>query len=134
MLGKFKKYPDWILPLLAHAGVHGVATFVIAMLFNPKIAFLVSSLDFAVHFIVDRIKASPSLLGRFKALSGKEYVELQQKQATYSLYNDQSVVSHLLEQDKKTLRSNVYFWWALGGDQMAHHLTHYFVIYMLLNQ
>lgn len=24
------------------------------------------------------------------------------------------------------------FWWALGFDQMVHHLTHYFVIYMLI--
>ncbi len=27
---------------------------------------------------------------------------------------------------------NKYFWWALGGDQMAHHLTHYFFIYMIV--
>lgn len=27
---------------------------------------------------------------------------------------------------------NKYFWWALGGDQMAHHLTHYYFIYLLI--
>ena len=25
-----------------------------------------------------------------------------------------------------------YFWWALGADQMAHHLTHYAFIFVLL--
>lgn len=24
------------------------------------------------------------------------------------------------------------FWWALGADQMAHHLTHYFIIWQLV--
>jgi len=27
---------------------------------------------------------------------------------------------------------NKFFWWSLGVDQMAHHLTHYFIIYMIL--
>ena len=26
-----------------------------------------------------------------------------------------------------------YFWWALGVDQMAHHLTHYVFIYILIS-
>ena len=26
-----------------------------------------------------------------------------------------------------------YFWWALGADQMAHHLTHYVFIYILIS-
>lgn len=25
-----------------------------------------------------------------------------------------------------------YFWWALGFDQMVHHLTHYLIIYILV--
>lgn len=25
-----------------------------------------------------------------------------------------------------------YFWWCLGFDQMVHHLTHYYIIYMLV--
>jgi len=28
---------------------------------------------------------------------------------------------------------NKYFWWSLGGDQMAHHLTHYYFIYMIIS-
>lgn len=26
-----------------------------------------------------------------------------------------------------------YFWWALGADQMAHHLTHYIFIYVIIS-
>ena len=26
-----------------------------------------------------------------------------------------------------------YFWWALGADQMVHHLTHYLFIYILIS-
>ena len=26
-----------------------------------------------------------------------------------------------------------YFWWALGADQMAHHLTHYLFIYLIIS-
>ncbi len=27
---------------------------------------------------------------------------------------------------------NKFFWWALGFDQMVHHLTHYFIIWVLV--
>jgi hypothetical protein len=92
MLGKFKTGKDWILPLSAHAGVHFLGTLFVSLWFVPfGFAVLLSVTDFAVHFSVDRIKASPNLLGRWKP-------------------------------------DNRYFWWALGGDQMAHHLTHYAII------
>lgn len=26
-----------------------------------------------------------------------------------------------------------YFWWSLGADQMAHHLTHYYFIYLIVS-
>lgn len=97
MLGKFKGGTEWILPLLAHASVHAAFTFVISFIFVQKLstAFCLSVLDLVIHFLMDRIKASPNLLGRFKP-------------------------------DSK------YFWWALGFDQMVHHLTHYFIIIYLI--
>jgi len=52
--------------------------------------------DFVLHFIVDRLKASPDLGGRWKP--------------------DQP-----------------YFWWALGLDQMAHHLINYAFIAILIS-
>ena len=91
MLGKMGK-TNWIKPLAAHAGVHAIGTFIVvlAVTFSP-IAVVFALADFVLHFIVDRIKASPDLGGRWKP--------------------DQS-----------------YFWWALGADQMAHHLLNYLFI------
>ena len=68
MLGKFKPGWDFILPLTAHCLVHVVATFFIAFLtsFNFKLSLVLSVFDFITHFIMDRIKASPNILGCYK--------------------------------------------------------------------
>ena len=102
MLGKMQA-TGWIQPLAAHAGVHAIATFLIAYvvldlvywLDNLFFATLFAILDFVIHFTVDRIKASPKLGGRFNP-------------------------------------TQPYFWWALGADQMAHHLTHYLFIAIIV--
>lgn len=103
MLGKMKA-TGWVKPLAAHATIHALFTFIISMWFIiitlPGVGFiliptLLALLDFTIHFVVDRLKASPSIGGRFKP--------------------DQP-----------------YFWWALGADQMAHHLTHYLIIFILI--
>ena len=102
MLGKMQA-TGWIQPLAAHAGVHAIATFLIAYvvldlvywLDNLFFATLFAILDFVIHFTVDRIKASPNLGGRFNP-------------------------------------TQPYFWWALGADQMAHHLTHYLFIAIIV--
>lgn len=96
MLKKFRGGSEWVLPLAAHAGVHGGFTLAIALLVSPALWWL-SLVDFTVHFAVDRIKAAPTWGGRWKP-------------------------------------NQPYFWWALGADQAAHHLTHYFVIFCLLNR
>lgn len=111
MLGKFLPGNQWILPLLAHVGVHGVATFLIALCFKAKIAFLVALFDMALHFCMDRIKASPNMLGRFKPLTKETYPTA----------------------DAAAIKGNTYFWWSLGLDQGVHHLTHYAIIWMLLS-
>lgn len=123
MLGKFKEWPDFFKPLLAHSLVHGLATFLIALCVNPKLAIWVDLFDVKIHFIVDRVKASPKLLGRFKALSAKEYGNILSYQC------DQATMDRV---DAGRIKSNTYFWWALGADQMAHHLTHYVIIFFLL--
>jgi hypothetical protein len=103
MLGKFA--PDWsfVRPLAAHAAVHAVATWTIAAWWlrdvpRPTSVLLpigLAAADFATHFVVDRVKASPRLLGRWKP-------------------------------------DRPQFWWALGADQSAHHLTHYAIIAAIL--
>lgn len=131
MLGKFKPFPEYILPLLVHSFVHGLATFGIALCFRPALALPLGLFDMLVHFIVDRVKASPKLLGRFKAVSASEYRAIQHG-SEYDGVNAELLLHKWNCVDK--LKSNVYFWWALGADQMAHHLTHYFIIFLLLNK
>lgn len=68
MLQKGKPFPHYILPLLTHASVHGWGTYIIVGVFtrNLLIAACFLMADIACHFIVDRLKASPSLGGRWK--------------------------------------------------------------------
>lgn len=125
MLGKFKGGNDWIAPLLAHVGVHGIFTLVIGAWFlEPSQcgwAYLIAFFDMCIHFSMDRIKASPEMMGRWKALSASEMRNILSYEKTIGL-----------DKFKATLRNNTYFWWALGFDQMVHHLTHYCCIYLML--
>jgi len=125
MLGKFKDH-GWVLPLAAHCAVHGWFTFAIAMAFGmkPLQCLGLAAFDFVVHFTMDRIKASPKLMGRWKALSGREYVTVKENLAWYSPFRDQTTANEC----RAALRNNKLFWWALGFDQMVHHLTHYAII------
>ncbi len=128
MLGKFKPYPDFIMPLLAHSFVHGLFTFCIAVFFKgPYYSLALAALDMGIHFVVDRIKANPELGGRWSALSKKEAVKLIMEGIT-----PKSIGPATKEEITETWKSNTLFWWALGADQMAHHLTHYLIIWLLL--
>ena len=60
MLQKVNK-DNWIKPLFAHAGIHSIGTFIVVSFFNIKLAFVLAFLDLILHFIVDRIKASPNI-------------------------------------------------------------------------
>lgn len=120
MLGKFKPGWSFVLPLAAHCAVHAVITYGIATVYalhHPSAAWVplaLAGFDFVMHFTMDRIKASPKLMGRWKPLTAIEYgVAVKNK-------------------DKVRLRGNVLFWWALGIDQGFHHLTHYAIIAVLL--
>lgn len=108
MLGKFKP-TGWALPLAAHAGVHAAFTLAITVFVQPS-AWWLCLVDFVVHFLVDRVKASPTMLGRFKALSAAEF-----KTAT-----------------PVQLAHNKYFWLSLGADQACHQLTDLFIVAVLV--
>jgi hypothetical protein len=84
----------WFNPLLAHSSIHGFLTLIICLIYAPHLWWL-ALVDLATHFIIDRIKASPSLGGRFKLPS-------------------------------------IAFWHALGVDQFFHHITHLFLIYVII--
>lgn len=112
MLGKFKPYPACILPLLSHGLVHGVFTFLIALYFKDlNTSLMLGALDMAIHSGVDYVKANPELGGSFKALTKDTFPTATPEQ----------------------VKSNTLFWWSLGADQMAHHLTHYLLIWIILS-
>lgn len=133
MLGKFLPWPHFLRPLLAHAAVHGLFTFAIALtLASPLKALALALFDFGSHFLIDRIKASPNMLGRFKALSANEMRQIMENAEYYKQYPFHNTTVQTQPQDQAKLRSNTLFWWSLGLDQMAHHFTHYVIIWSLL--
>jgi len=141
MLGKFKDGWDWVLPLLAHVTVHGLFTLLICLVVRPELWWL-SLVDMGIHFTMDRLKAGKKYLGRFKALSGKEFMAIMPDLEAAMKHNKNADwmlgipsaerLSPLWAEVLEKARSNTYFWWALGLDQMVHHLTHYFIIWMLV--
>lgn len=94
MLGKAGA-TNWFEPLLAHSAVHALGTFLVFIYFSLPLAILFAIVDLVLHFIVDRIKASPTMGGRWNP-------------------------------------SQPYFWWALGFDQMAHHVINIVFVYLLV--
>jgi hypothetical protein len=134
MLKKFMGGWQWVLPLAAHAGVHGLFTLAITLLVNPVLWWL-ALVDFVAHFVMDRVKASPNLLGRYKAISGNEFMEIKPLLEDVQRWQGAGF-THLPDDHKDAvarMKSNVYFWWSLGLDQMVHHLTHYYIIWVLVS-
>lgn len=148
MLGKFKD-KGWVLPLAAHCGVHFVFTFIIAATvlgWNNDVGLFVlgvSLFDFTVHFIMDRVKASPKMLGRYESLSKEQFKGLmearQLAQSAHDHFQYQIGKEDIeLESAKEIVRidsrfkSNKYFWLSLGFDQLIHGLTDVIVVYMIV--
>jgi len=132
MLGKFKPGWGFALPLLAHAGVHALFTLAICLWMAPNLWWL-SIVDLITHFIMDRIKASPRYLGRFKALSGNEMMEIKDwcqhmDEVGWTNVGKEYFAKH----HSPKLKGNTYFWWSLGLDQMVHHLVHYYIIFAIV--
>ena len=130
MLGKFKDR-GWFWPLACHALVHAWMNFIITIWFvGPATAWCLATFDGCIHFIMDRIKASPKLMGRWKAMSAYEY-QLAQINISNSIMNPDNFEYEGIRA-KKQIEANRYFWWALGFDQMIHHLTHYSIIWYVV--
>lgn len=72
MLGKFD-VEGWVLPLATHCSVHGAFTLIIlAPIVPTPWAIGLALFDMIAHFTMDRIKASPFLLGMYEP-SQKQY-------------------------------------------------------------
>jgi len=64
MLGKFNRDWSFVLPLLVHSAVHAVGSLLICLVIDYSVWWL-CLIDLATHFVIDRIKASPRMLGRY---------------------------------------------------------------------
>ena len=127
MLQKFLPGWDFFWPLVAHCGVHSAFTLIIVMSVNPSLGWL-AGVDFVAHFLMDRIKAGPKYLGRFKALSARDF------QKTMRFKNNMARIGVPLRPHgvaATKLKHNTLFWWSLGFDQMVHHLTDLFIVWRL---
>lgn len=137
MLGKFKN-TGWVLPLATHCGVHVLFTLTISLFYTQDLTLIsgLLILDFTVHFIMDRIKASPSLLGRYEAMSKGEFRGSLESRSLYSQGLGHGKLNETCELGIKKLdrkfKENTYFWYSLGLDQMIHHLTDIAIIYILV--
>lgn len=132
MLGKFKE-KNWVAPLSAHCFIHASFTFVIsAITLDFKLMFGLAAFDFIIHFIMDRIKASPKLLGKHKAISAEKYIRLKQDMLETAKIADKVTADQARDVFEIAMESNRKFWYALGIDQMVHHLTHYVIIFIIL--
>lgn len=140
MLGKFKE-KGWVLPLLSHALVHAKFTMIIVLLFNESFtkALGLGLLDLTLHFIMDRIKASPKLLGKYKSMTKEQYVgslervdKLKKQSEVIRTSDMTNMYIKALNEHKQLKKSNSMFWNSLGVDQMVHHLTHYILIYLIV--
>jgi hypothetical protein len=132
MLGKFLPGWEFVLPLLAHVGVHAAGTVLIAWLFGAPawLIPLVAIFDASVHFVMDRIKASPRWMGRWKPLTAAEYVRAQHVvEATPD--NTEGITFSDVGAAGMRLWGNALFWNCLGVDQAVHHLTHYACIWAI---
>ncbi len=95
MLKKVRPGWDFVPPLALHCAFHAFLTLSVVWALVPSLWWL-ATLDFAIHFMMDRIKSGPRYLGRYNNLSKKA------------------------------------FWNCLGFDQMVHHLTHFYIVWMLV--
>lgn len=86
----------WVWPLFKHANDHAMAsalivsTFLYAAEMFPSSEFFVLTalayiFDLTVHFTMDRIKASPHMLGKYKYPEKKYFVSLAADQAVHHI-------------------------------------------------
>ncbi len=100
--------------------------------------------DACIHFTMDRIKAGPKYMGRWKPLTGPQYLEHKKTLAAkpgdryFEPTFDQWCDYHeeVLELDQRdavcAIRHNMFFWVSLGFDQLVHHLTDIAAAYAVL--
>ncbi len=108
MQGKFRQ-TGWAAPLALHCLMHALCTLAIVCFVDPSMWWL-SLLDFAIHFAMDRIKASPRMLGRYQSLCSHDRPSATAQQKS----------------------GEKLYWLSLGFDQYVHHLTNLLIAWILI--
>ncbi|HXI86437.1 MAG TPA: DUF3307 domain-containing protein [Parvularculaceae bacterium] len=70
--GKARADLSYLFPLTVHVLVHAVQTAIIVLIVSPALWGL-AIFDFAVHFVMDRIKSGPRYLGRYNDVSKSSF-------------------------------------------------------------
>ena len=112
MMRKFLPGWEFFLPLTAHAFAHAVGAALIVAIFDPSLMWWAGGLTLVLHFFMDRMKAGPKYMGRWKLLAGSEFATATDTQK----------------------RHNKFFWWSFGFDQMWHHCTNYLLIWLVVDK
>lgn len=96
MLRKMDK-EHWEVPLLAHTAVHSIGTLLIVLgsllyydvhlLLLLQLGLGLACIDLVLHFLVDRIKASPNLGGKYKPTEPRFWINLGLDQLTHHIIN-----------------------------------------------
>lgn len=55
---------QFVLPLSAHCLIHAAFCLAIILYFEPSMWWM-AGVDFLAHFLMDRVKSSPNMLGRY---------------------------------------------------------------------
>lgn len=133
-LGKFKKDWGFFEPLLAHAATHGWLSAIICVTagLTYSQAVVAGLFDLIVHFTMDRIKAGPKYMGRWKPLTASDYMSAAETLQLNPPTRWWRTSSEPGDAAKRLLRGNILFWNCLGIDQMVHHLTHYAIIWYIV--
>jgi hypothetical protein len=145
MLGKFKPGWDFVGPLGSHVAVHGIMTVAILGYFCSFMSWgmilLLAVLDMAIHFTMDRIKASPHIWGKFKTLTKRDFEEYTAKIQNYAEAKaadpyfaqqmDNAPVKAQTEWAQRR-KDNYNFWNSLGIDQFIHHMTDNIIVYVAM--
>lgn len=128
---QFNSYPeqysegaDGFLKLAQHAGFHGLLTFFIASMLTKdlSLSFVLGVFDFTFHFIVDRIKTSEFMLGRYEYLSKKEISYIKE-------WTRQNGSNREID---NILKGNRRFWLTFGATQAINKSIDAFILLVII--
>lgn len=138
-LGKFNADGSFYWPLVSHSAWVACLTPAILGIAgygrHVELVAIAWGIDFWSHFFIDRLKAGPKYLGRFKALSAQEYQVCNKAVYNSQIYYDINGNQKFMDTPEalKKLRGNWMYFVSIGIDQMAHHLVYLAIIYMAVS-